>query len=66
MWYNLLAKWITTSNHMFGWVIWDKLPKWIFGNFGIARGKRGQFRNIQKSEEWFIPKFACTKYVITG
>ena len=38
-WYNLLAKSISTSNHMFGRAIWDKLSKCIFENFGIARVK---------------------------
>ena len=48
MWYNLLAKSICTSNHMFGRVILDKLPKYIFENFEIAWVKRGQFQNFQK------------------
>ena len=34
--YNFLAKSISTSNHMFGRAIWDKLPKCIFENFEIA------------------------------
>ena len=62
MWYNLLAKSITTSDHM----IWDKLPWCIFENFEIAWVKQGQFQNFQKSWGWFIPKIARTKYVITG
>ena len=61
--YNLLAKSISTSNHMFGWTIWDKLPKCIFENFEIAQVKRGQ---LQKSQGRFIPKIALTKHVITG
>ena len=36
---------------MFGRAIWDKLPEWIFENFEIARVKRGQFQNFQKSLE---------------
>ena len=40
---------IRSSNHMFGRVICDKLPEWIFENFEIARGKRGKFQNFQKS-----------------
>ena len=32
----------------------------------ITRVKRGQFLNVQKSREWFIPKTARTKHVITG
>ena len=46
----------STSNHMLGRVILDKLPKWIFENFEIARVKRGQFQYFQKSPGWFIPK----------
>ena len=38
-----------TSKHMFGKVIWDKLPKCIFENFKIARVKRGEFQDFQKS-----------------
>ena len=34
---------------MFGRVIWDKLPEYIFENFEIARVKREQFQNFQKS-----------------
>ena len=49
MWYNFLAKSISTSNHMFGRAIWDKLPKCIFENSEIALVKRGQFQNFQKS-----------------
>ena len=56
---------ICTSNHMFGRVIWDKLPECIFGNFEIAQVKRGQFQNFQESWGWFIPKIAQTKHVIT-
>ena len=37
---------ISTSNHMFGRAIWDKLSECIFENFEIARVKRGWF--IQK------------------
>ena len=40
---------ISTSNYMFGRVIWDKLPKCIFENFEIARVKQEQFENFQKS-----------------
>ena len=40
---------ICTSNHMFEREIWDKLPKYISENFEIARIKRGQFQNYQKS-----------------
>ena len=40
---------VTTSNHMFGRGIWDKLTYCIFENFQIARVKRGQFQNFQKS-----------------
>ena len=34
--YNLLAKSISTSNHMSGSAIWDKLPKCIDENSEIA------------------------------
>ena len=40
---------VSTSNHKFGKAIWDKLPECIFENFEIARVKRGQFQNFQKS-----------------
>ena len=46
---------------MFGRTIWDNLPECIFESFEIARVKRGQFQNFQKSQEWFIPKIARTK-----
>ena len=41
-------RYISTSNHMFGRAIWDKLPERIFENFQKLRG-------------WFIPKIARTK-----
>ena len=48
MWYNLLAKSISTSNHMFGSEIWDKLPKSIFENAEIARVKHFKiFKNYK-------------------
>ena len=56
----------STSNHMFGREIWDKLLECIFENFEIAQVKRGQFQNFQKSRGWFIPKITQTKHVITG
>ena len=40
---------ISNSNHMCGRAIWDKLPKCIFEHFEIARVKRGQFQDFQKS-----------------
>ena len=40
---------ICTNNHMFGRAIRDKLLEGIFENFEIARVKRGQFQNFQKS-----------------
>ena len=49
--YNLLAKSISTSNHMFGRAISDKLPKCIFENFEVSQVKLGQFK-----WGWFIPK----------
>ena len=47
------AKPIRTSNHMFGRVIWDKLPERFFENF-------------QKSWGCIIPKISKTKHVDTG
>ena len=44
---------ISTSNHIFGRAIWDKLLQCIFENF-------------QKSLGWFIPKIARAKHVVTG
>ena len=61
-----LCEWISTSNHMFGRAIWDKLPKWIFEIFGIAQVKRGQFQNFNKSRQWFIPKITWTKHAVPG
>ena len=51
LWENSLFSYIkiSTSNHMFGRIIWDKLHEWIFGNFEIALVKRGQFQSFQKS-----------------
>ena len=43
---------------MFRRAIWDKLPECFFENFEIAREKRGQFQNFQKSGGWFIHKIA--------
>ena len=57
---------ISTSNHVLGRGIWDKLPKCIFQNVEITRVKRGQFHNLQKSRGWFFSKIARTKHVITG
>ena len=34
---------------MFGRAIWDKVPEYIFENLGLARVKRGQFQDFQKS-----------------
>ena len=56
MWYDLLAKSISTSNHMFGRTICDKLPKCIVENSEIACVKQGQFQNFQKSQGWFSQK----------
>ena len=44
-----IVSWLSTSNHMFGRAIWDKLRESIFENFEIARVKRGQLQNFQKS-----------------
>ena len=56
---------VSTSNHMFGKAIWDKLPERIFENFETVRVKQGQFQNFQKSRGWFIPKVARTKNVVS-
>ena len=56
VWYTLVAKSISTSNHMFERAIWDKLPKCIVENFEIAWGKQGQFQDFPKSWGWLIPK----------
>ena len=47
---------ICTSNHMFGKMIWGKLPECIYESFEIVRVERGQFQNFQKSRGWLIPK----------
>ena len=41
---------ISTSNHMFGRAIWDKLLECIFENFEITPVKQGQFQNFQKPQ----------------
>ena len=61
----LLIKSVSTSNHMFGRAIRDKLLKCIFENFEIARVKLVLFQNIKKSPGWFIPQIARTKHVNT-
>ena len=39
----MLKPLLSTNNHTFGRVIWDKLPECISENFEIARVKRKQF-----------------------
>ena len=39
----------STSNHMFGRAISDKLPECLFENFDIAQGNREQYQSFQKS-----------------
>ena len=34
--------------------------------YEIARVKREQFQNFQKSQGWFIPKITRTKHVVSG
>ena len=51
--YNLQAKSISTSNHMFGRAIWDKLPKSIF-------------ENCPSKTKMIYTKIAQTKHVATG
>ena len=53
IWYNLLATSISTSNHMFGRAIWDKLPKYIVEISEVAWVKQRIFQNFQKSRAWF-------------
>ena len=57
---------ISTSYHMFGRAIWDKLRKCIFEYFESAQVKQGLFENFQKSRGWFIPKIAQNKYLLTA
>ena len=66
MWCNLLAKSVSTSNHMFGRAIQDKFPNNIFENSEIAQVKQVKFQNFQISQGWFIPRIVQTKHVITG
>ena len=51
-----------------GYLTWFGIncPSAFFENFEMARVKREQFQNFQKSQGWFIPKIARTKHVITG
>ena len=57
---------VSTSNHMFEWVIWDKLPQCISENVEIARVKQGKFKYFQKSRGCFILKIARTEHMIAG
>ena len=54
---------------MFGRVIWDKLPKFIFVNFGIARVKRGQLKIFFENHESDLSKSranqTCDYWLIT-
>ena len=66
---NLLsqcAKEISTSNHMLGRAILNKLPECIFENFEIARVKRGHFQ-VFRSHEYpkNCPKQTCAYWLIT-
>ena len=58
--HKLTQQEISTSNHMFGRVIWEKLLECIFENFEI------EISNFSKSRGWFTPKVARTKHVVTG
>ena len=48
---------------MLGRAIWDKFLERIFE---ITRVKQGQFQVFQKLREWFTPKIAQNKHMITG
>ena len=50
--YNLLAKSISTSNHMFGRAIWDKLPKCIFESYG-KNGKAHAKKQIMACDQYW-------------
>ena len=46
----LMALWVitfSTSNHMSGKAIWDKLPQCILENIEIHRVKSGQLQNCE-------------------
>ena len=60
--YNLLAKSISTSNHMFGRAIWDKLPKWIFENFEIS--KISKMARVIYTKN--CPNQTCDYWLMTG
>ena len=45
---------LSTSNHMFGRAIWDKLPEPIFENFEISRLKQGKNCPNQTCDYWII------------
>ena len=45
---------------MFDRATWDKLSEFVFENFEIARVKRGQFQNSQKSQGRSIPNITRT------
>ena len=41
---------ISSSDHMFGRAIWDKLPEYIFENFEIARLNEDNFKLFKNHE----------------
>ena len=67
--YNLLAKSISTSNHMFERVIWDKLPKCIFEKFWNCLGKKRANSKISKIIKViyikYFPNRICDYWLIT-
>ena len=40
---------VSTDNHLFGRVIWDKLSECVFEKLEVARVKQGKFQSFQKS-----------------
>ena len=53
-WLNSTKPSVSTSNHMFGKEIWDKLPECIFENFEITRVIYPKNRPNQPSGYWLI------------
>ena len=58
---------LSSSNHMFGRMIWDRLPGCIFEKFEIAWVKNeDNFKIFKNREDDLFQKITRTKHVITG
>ena len=63
----ILLQLSSSSNHMFGRTIWDKLPGCISEKFEIAWVKsEDNFKVFKNSKGDLSQKITLTKHVITG